>query len=267
MSSINRRDFLAGAGAILGANAIAAPVRSLLSTRDVPMLSPTASDYLQNGLVRLWDGIENVGAGLPHDPFAPAWIDHITGATAMVQSDSYWDDFALCRDDKANSAPNMAVITTDRYSYDFWYFKTVEMVCDISSARGFVFCDNSYRASTDVKWGQHCYVWTDRITHQMSLGHYSRKTAAIRYNTPVTYAFTQDIENGVYATQDVFVNGADEDEGPYGDYWSAVAVSIGGTQSDRAILGKIYALRFYDRVLSQQELAYNFSIDQMRFGI
>lgn len=35
-----------------------------------------ASAYIQDGLIAQWDGIENVGPGLPHDSAATKWIDH-----------------------------------------------------------------------------------------------------------------------------------------------------------------------------------------------
>ena len=38
---------------------------------------PTASDYVQDGLVAMWDGIENAGWGV-HDPNATTWKD-LTG--------------------------------------------------------------------------------------------------------------------------------------------------------------------------------------------
>lgn len=54
---------------------------------------PTARDYVQDGLVILWDGIENAGWGV-HDPNATAWAD-LTGngydmtltANAIVMAD------------------------------------------------------------------------------------------------------------------------------------------------------------------------------------
>ena len=35
---------------------------------------PTAKDYVQDGLIAMWDGVENAGWGV-HDPNATVWKD------------------------------------------------------------------------------------------------------------------------------------------------------------------------------------------------
>lgn len=37
-------------------------------------LDLTAKSYVQNGLLAMWDGIENAGFGV-HDPDATYWVD------------------------------------------------------------------------------------------------------------------------------------------------------------------------------------------------
>ena len=36
--------------------------------------APTARDYVQNGLIAMWDGEWNAGLGV-HDPNATTWVD------------------------------------------------------------------------------------------------------------------------------------------------------------------------------------------------
>ena len=57
---------------------------------------PTAKDYVQNGLVAMWDGIENAGWGV-HNPNATTWKDlvgsnDVTYTRTLSQSTGYWDD-------------------------------------------------------------------------------------------------------------------------------------------------------------------------------
>jgi len=47
----------------------------LLVTPAVRAAVPGASSYVQSGLIAQWDGIENVGAGLPHDSSSRTWAD------------------------------------------------------------------------------------------------------------------------------------------------------------------------------------------------
>ena len=56
---------------------IGAKLQSIISYKNV---SYTAADYVQDGLIALWDGIENVGWG-EHDDNATSWID-LTGKGA-----------------------------------------------------------------------------------------------------------------------------------------------------------------------------------------
>ena len=94
MSKINRRDFLLGGAALLGATVKGAPVRSLLANRDLidNILMPTAADYILDGLVFFWDSIENVGFG-ERDPDATVWTDLINGVElSLCQQASFTDD-------------------------------------------------------------------------------------------------------------------------------------------------------------------------------
>ena len=49
----------------------------LFGDRKMVKTMPTARDYVQDGLIAMWDGIENAGWGV-HDPNATTWKD-LTG--------------------------------------------------------------------------------------------------------------------------------------------------------------------------------------------
>ena len=82
-----RRDILrggAGLAAILAAGkAPAAFVKSMLAARNIIGMKsggaklPTAADYVQDGLVAMWDGIENAGWGLHSDTIS-SWYDLVS---------------------------------------------------------------------------------------------------------------------------------------------------------------------------------------------
>lgn len=82
---MTRRDFITkGAMATAGA-AIAANVRSNLGGMhsryipNVPQGEYTAADYVQDGLIAMWDGIENAGLGI-HDYDAINWTNLVAGS-------------------------------------------------------------------------------------------------------------------------------------------------------------------------------------------
>ena len=75
---------------------------------------PTARDYVQDGLIAMWDGIENAGWGV-HDPNATVWKDLIVGAElkclpAFEGGMTFSDTMAEFLKGKIGS------VETDRYS-------------------------------------------------------------------------------------------------------------------------------------------------------
>lgn len=77
---VTRRQVLAGCMAA-GAEAMARPVHSCVGAKMLRMSEEddwpvSAADYVQDGLVAMYDGIENAGWGV-HDPNATVWQDLI----------------------------------------------------------------------------------------------------------------------------------------------------------------------------------------------
>ena len=53
--------------------------RQFFERRGAPTPSvPTARDYVQTGLIAMWDGIENAGGGV-HDASATRWLMDLDG--------------------------------------------------------------------------------------------------------------------------------------------------------------------------------------------
>ena len=57
----------------------------------------TAKDYVQDGLIAMWDGIENAGWGV-HDPNATVWKDLVGGYDLTVPPSLAWMDSCLSFD-------------------------------------------------------------------------------------------------------------------------------------------------------------------------
>ena len=58
---------------------------------------PTAKDYVQDGLVAMWDGIENAGWGV-HDLSATTWVNLAGGSIediSLYTQNCEWSDDAL----------------------------------------------------------------------------------------------------------------------------------------------------------------------------
>lgn len=79
---MTRRGFIASSSLAAVGSLTSAPVRSLIGGRiveETPSGPPTASSYVKDGLIGMWDGIENAGLGV-HDESAQTWTD-LTGLT------------------------------------------------------------------------------------------------------------------------------------------------------------------------------------------
>ena len=205
--------------------------------------------YLQGGLIAQWDGIDNVGAGT-HNPDAKTWKDLVgTRDLALVSGKAaFADGNALeCLSRSAGYATGPAAACPD--------YKTIEIVCtqktgsDIavvfsagSGPRAILSKGASFAGTMDMT---KYYGWSGNPA-----------TLAVTYdgNSPSNY-----YENATLLT-------ATSTTDSWG-YGNLEGLCVGGRVSDEAhpYIGKVYAIRLYDRVLSQSELAMNAAIDAVRF--
>ena len=67
----------------------------------------SAANYIQDGLVLHFDGVENAGLGEPHDPFAATWkdlsssgndvaLEHLTSSLLATDARSRWNEDGYC---------------------------------------------------------------------------------------------------------------------------------------------------------------------------
>lgn len=73
--------------------------------------TPTARSYVQDGLVAMWDGIENSGWGV-HDPNATVWKDLVGGVEARASASSARFSFAqnVCQCDLSSIGRGFGVL-------------------------------------------------------------------------------------------------------------------------------------------------------------
>ena len=204
--------------------------------------------YFQGGLIAQWDGIDNVGAGT-HNPDAKTWKDLVgTRDLALVSGKSaFADGNALeCLSRSAGYAAGPAAVCPG--------YKTIEIVCTQKTGSGIavifsagsgpraILSEGAFAGTMD---STHYYGWSGNPA-----------TLAVTYdgNSPSNY-----YENATLLT-------ATSTTDSWG-YGSLEGLCVGGRLSteNHPYLGKVYAIRLYDRVLSQEELTMNAAIDAVRF--
>ena len=221
----------------------------------------TASSYVQDGLVGQWDGIENVGAGLSHDPTTNYWVD-LTGNSgdfSVFSSVASFTDNGLTK----NAPGVMATNVTPTARPDV---RTIEAVVSGAPASGWVhaffitrnqtvtFANGRSEGKREYFFDYNNYGW---LTPQQP----AQETVAVIYESSTkALKFRQ---NGVEPTGSKKTNN-------WGSPNGSSAMHIGGrtgqTGGDYQAYGyTIHAIRLYDRVLTDVEIKQNATIDQIRF--
>ena len=227
-----------------------------------PAASPsyTSADYVQDGLVTQWDGIDNAGTGT-HNPNATFWKDLAGNLDLTLTENGSWTNGNAL---SVNSAAAYGSTITPAY-------KTIEIVftkpwqnnhsvvfhSGIKSR--FVCADIQTIASTN---SHRIYFDGEKSTR------FFRKRATT--NEVICAAALYDDSDTV---TDLFGDGERRNDGSISDGWGLrTRVSVGGRFSDNSTQkenfpsqGEVYAIRLYSRRLTKAELAHNNIVDRKRF--
>lgn len=217
--------------------------RQFFERRGAPS-GPTARDYVQNGLVAMWDGIENAGWGV-HDAAATSWKNLVTDA-----------DFPLVGNAAFNESCLVCDAQSDGCTIGTWEYQTIEVVC---TRRG-----GTYAVVTP-------YSQVNNVRNVIFVSgfgycgnNYGKVVSFTNYQSPHNVAFTFGDEYLAYG------DGVLSTSGNYNDWWTVatgvINYGIGGLVG-RAGIGDYYAVRLYSRALTAAELAANYAIDKSRFNL
>ena len=243
------------AGIIAAGKAPAAVVKSMLSTRkeiaagggDEPL---SAKSYVQDGLIAMWDGIENAGWGT-HDPNATVWKDLCGDVDLLCSTGAYWDSDALWRNDRGMFASNATLISPD----------TIEACIDFSSEQ-----DNGQgRCIVATSNSRACMGWrlsgirTADTLYQHDSGDLDFLVA--RCTIAMTWARNAAYKNGIPLSL----------QSSSGNWNLNNGVQIGmrnnSTNYTTACLGGFHCIRLYSRALTAAEIAANYAVDKARFNL
>lgn len=219
-----------------------APKRISTSTLVLPNTGPTAKDYIQDGLVAMWDGIENAGWGV-HDENATTWKD-LTGNehTATLTDKGHFETNYL------DKVVDGAGAVAEMFS---WSFVEIVFSATTGTRNSLILFANS---GTTGK-----IIWAAGY-----LGQTYGKAFPIASLSSTMYYATEigSVNNSYYNGLEV------ENTGSVQAWGGRSKIYIGGRDDNaNSDPGKYYSLRFYNRVLSPEEIAYNYSIDNKRFNL
>lgn len=251
----------------------------------------TAKNYVQDGLVAMWDGIENAGLGR-HDANATVWKDLSgNGHDALCASNGPgWEDNCCI------VLPTTQVVSVASYVSAVWKVPslsynnlyplvssdsgyTIELVLMQTSSRQYVNVKGSgffYGAISTTWYGENCHYdltsndnnWDGRFEGDTS---YLGKQGQIllssnsKADTRNGYSIVVDFRNKTTAA---YYNGIMLGELGFacvqGNKYGRFAFSpiISAYEGNRT-----FTSRLYSRALTAEEIAHNYEIDKTRFGL
>ena len=223
--------------------------------------APTAHDYVQTGLIAMWDGIENAGWGV-HDPNATTWKD-LTGnandLTLWPGGDETWEANALANAD--TGSPRTSCMAT--MLHDPGQFATIEVVFrndQINLTRDLI----RPFETPSAQW-HGCLVYTTKIS--FGYGTYG----ALVY-TPVAGAVVSASATFSSSTsQTIDIARIDGIDVALTSNWSSTVYDrfvLGGRVASGApFVGAVYSVRLYSSALTAAEVAANYAVDSIRFNL
>jgi len=265
---VSRRLFISGIGATIGTPLFSAPVKSMLGSSEMSLsedsISPnyTAEDYVQEGLISMWDGIENAGWG-EHDDNPSKFVDLISQHNMSFLGGT--DRITL--EDGIMMNPNRTSdnIARARTSYTFSLQQDADKTISICAS---VDSDN-YDSTKPMMFvcGTNSGIGAqDRILYARRNGSTAWQSLGIGYTTGIPFVITiVSSKTGV----SVFANGVKIGTNIGNITYLSVSgwMQIGSYNATMPSCSTIHNIALYARSLEDKEVQYNYQVSKTRFNI
>ena len=216
----------------------------------------TARDYVQDGLIHMWDGVENAGWGV-HDETATTWKDLIGNCDAAfsrghdgtgLNPSAYWTENAYVFPESCSTAMFDANLGNSLYlSFTYSELRTISTYYAFYDTYddwcNFYFANGWFQRANGVVGD---FKSTDK-------GFFTPSGCLVHYFTPEISGL-RGYSGGV--SNKLPVGGGE-----------AKRWAIGGPYGSNFFTGKMHCVRIYNRVLTDEEYLHNYSVDKARFGL
>lgn len=252
---------------------IASPVKSNDAAKGIGYIdedawNPSAADYIQDGLVAMWDGIENVGWG-EFAPDATSWIDLVNGvpfvpvsASRMSVGPSYIN---VANTGMRTDLPGVS----DIFASHNFSFQVVLRSNSDSTAATTAFCSAGVTRPGFTGANSASGLATFGTLNAGSWG--TGMNAGYGSIVSASYVAMPISNDG---TRVLLYKGSkyigDMGRAPDKSPLSSNRLSIGINAFNPQLIAvdmDYFSVRIYNRALSAEEVAYNNEIDKMRFGL
>lgn len=256
---MNTKPTTALAAVAIAMVATSAPIRNDLGADGEKYTTdwvPTAADYIQDGLVCLFDGIENVGWG-QHDSESLEWVDLAGGL--VIPTLGFDDKSATMGIVAVTDEELLSVLESPNVTVEFL---TVFGVAPYSSRIGNLVLD-----PVAMYWGFANYRW-GTLENRNTGFRYLYGTARFLpfpYTADDIWTVRWTMTRNGKTCRVYYDNGTD---------WARVSYTITEPSESATALRfrrsgnpQVYALRIYGRTLTEDEVGYNYIVDKIRFGL
>lgn len=224
--------------------------RQFFAARKAEPSVPTARDYVQTGLVAMWDGIENAGWGV-HDANATSWKDLVSGITltsvngrfGATETSMAWTarDRLRCYNDTIKAAMCSTTLTLEVGITNSNIPASLQGVNGVPSV---AYGQIGALSDGAVAFGQSKSY--DGFVRYTLTG--DGTTGRLYYNGQEVGSSTSIVNSSAKLTNQFIVNGD-------------------ASSSGVASTGSVNYVRIYSRALIADEIAANNAIDKRRFNL
>lgn len=218
----------------------------------------SAKSYIQDGLIAMWDGIENAGWGV-HDPNATVWKDLI-GERDFANVYAFRTN-ALTLNPSSVSANASWIIPYDQIVC----MEVVLQLDSIDAHRVLINIGTGYHYSwaTVGKRGVYMRLEDGGALKLNSLSLTESRTYALRYSPFSRVSISQNFDGADNVVDGFWVNG--EIVTTINTYAAGVGALPKATINKGS--GNIHSIRLYNRALTAAEVAANYAVDKTRFDM
>jgi hypothetical protein len=219
----------------------------------------SAKDYIQDGLIAMWDGIENAGWG-EHDPYATVWKDLSGNGNDLTQTgtvDTTWENDACVFDKNRGMGMPSFPVAKDAVLSKNW---TLEVVFSITST------DNTNCSLFGLGGSIERVLWVyanDVTSIQSALYQNTNGIPCGEKTLNQTNHLAITGDGRVYVNGEFYLQRVSST-----NELNATMFNIGNLPQFRDyMIGKINAIRFGGENLTAEEIAHNYEIDKARFSL
>lgn len=225
------------------------------SARVNPVLwePPTEKDYIQDGLMAMWDGINNTGQG--HDPEATVWKDLVGECNAQTEPNLVFDNYMY-----EDGLGSQKTLTSPEY-INFSTLSELTIESCISDFVNFTNWHMVFGSNTD-----YCSLGYEQLSGNLATwkirGNSSGQRPSVTGRNGTIVAIYKD-ENA-----SLWRNAIIGTTKPGKSSWdSHMFLTWANSWNSRRGTKNVHCIRLYSRALTPAEIAHNYDIDKIRFGL